>query len=93
MPKECDRTRLIGEIARLLAVERMPDDTRTAALTLIGWLARRMPGECAHALGVEEARTRSVAARRLPGAGGPGSSLQSPALQVASRARRPRRSV
>ena len=28
-----------GEIARLLAVERMPDDTRTAALTLIGWLA------------------------------------------------------
>lgn len=55
MPSECERTRLIGEIARLLAVERMPDDTRTAALTLIGWLARRMPGECAHALGVEEA--------------------------------------
>ena len=109
MPKECDRTRLIGEIARLLAVERMPDDTRTAALTLIGWLARRMPGECAHALGVEEARTRSVAARRLAGAaGGPGaslqgsslqgsslqgSSLQGSSLQVASRARRPRRSV
>ena len=42
MPKECERTRLIGEIARLLAVERMPDDTRSAALTLIGWLARRM---------------------------------------------------
>ncbi len=60
MPEECERTRLIGEIARLLAVERMPEDTRTAALTLIGWLARRMPGECAHALGVEEARKRAA---------------------------------
>ncbi len=56
MPSECDRTRLIGEIADLLAAERMPEETRCAALTLIGWLARRMPGECAHALGVEEAR-------------------------------------
>lgn len=63
MPKECERTRLIGEIASLLAAERMPDDARTAALTLIGWLARRMPGECAHALGVEEARDRSDAPR------------------------------
>jgi hypothetical protein len=60
MPSECERTRLIGEIATLLAVERMPDDTRTAALTLIGWLARRMPGECAHALGVDEARAAGV---------------------------------
>jgi hypothetical protein len=60
MPSDCDRTRLIGEIANLLAAERLPEDTRSAALTLIGWLARRMPGECAHALGVEEA----AAARR-----------------------------
>jgi hypothetical protein len=29
---------------------------RNAGLTLIGWLARRMPGEPAHALGVAEAR-------------------------------------
>jgi CheY-like chemotaxis protein len=31
-------------------------DTRSAGLTLIGWLARRMPGEQPHALGVPEAR-------------------------------------
>jgi hypothetical protein len=34
----------------------MPETTRTAGLTLIGWLARRMPGEQPHALGVPEAR-------------------------------------
>jgi hypothetical protein len=34
----------------------MPETTRTAGLTLIGWLARRMPGEAPHALGVAEAR-------------------------------------
>lgn len=62
MASECERTRLIGEIARLLGREAMPEDARTAALTLIGWLARRMPGECAHALGVEEAKARQRAA-------------------------------
>jgi hypothetical protein len=61
MASECERTRLIGEIARLMGHESMPDDARTAALTLIGWLARRMPGECAHALGVEEAKARQAA--------------------------------
>lgn len=89
MPKECERTRLIGEIASLLAVERMPDDTRCAALTLIGWLARRMPGECAHALGVEEARTRSVAARGQVASRGKAAARG----QASSRARRTRRSV
>jgi hypothetical protein len=34
----------------------MPETTRTAGLTLIGWLARRMPGEAPHAIGVAEAR-------------------------------------
>lgn len=63
MASECERTRLIGEIARLMGHESMPEDARTAALTLIGWLARRMPGECAHALGVEEARLRQPGAR------------------------------
>ena len=58
MASECERTRLIGEIARLMGHESMPEDARTAALVLIGWLARRMPGECAHALGVEEAKQR-----------------------------------
>ncbi len=63
MASECERTRLIEEIARLLGREPMPDDARTAALTLIGWLARRMPGECAHALGVEEALSVEEALR------------------------------
>ncbi len=55
VPGECERTRLIGEISRLLREPMMPESTRTAGLTLIGWLARRMPGEAPHALGVEEA--------------------------------------
>ncbi len=56
MPDESDRTRLINDISRLIREPMMPESTRTAGLTLIGWLARRMPGECAHALGVAEAR-------------------------------------
>jgi hypothetical protein len=56
IPDECERTRLIGEISKLLREPLMPESTRTAGLTLIGWLARRMPGESAHALGVREAR-------------------------------------
>lgn len=45
MPAEDQRTRLIGEIARMLREGPVPDDARAAALTFIGWLARRMPGE------------------------------------------------
>ncbi len=56
LPDEGERTRLIGELSRLLREPLIPDSTRTAGLTLIGWLARRMPGEEAHALGVQEAR-------------------------------------
>ena len=41
----------------------MPECTRTAGLTLIGYLARRMPGEAAHDVGVLEARMASE--RRL----------------------------
>lgn len=51
VPHECVRTRLIGELSKLLREPDMPESTRTAGLTLIGWLARRMPGEAAHALG------------------------------------------
>ncbi len=62
MASEEDRTRLIGEIARILRDEApVPDDARAAALTLIGWLARRMPGEVAHAAGVPEMLKRSAA--------------------------------
>jgi predicted RNA polymerase sigma factor len=45
MTAEEERTRLIGDIAKVLRDDAMPDDARAAALTLIGWLARRMPGE------------------------------------------------
>lgn len=56
LPDEGERARLIGDITRLLREPQMPETTRTAGLTLIGWLARRMPGEAPHALGVAEAR-------------------------------------
>jgi hypothetical protein len=55
-PDEGERARLISDITRLLREPQMPETTRTAGLTLIGWLARRMPGEAAHAIGVSEAR-------------------------------------
>jgi hypothetical protein len=53
---ESDRTRLIGDISRLIREPEIPESARSAGLELIGWLARRMPGESAHAVGVEEAR-------------------------------------
>lgn len=56
LPDESERARLIGELSRLIREPLMPESTRTAGLTLIGWLARRMPGEAPHALGVAEAR-------------------------------------
>ncbi len=45
MTAEEERTRLIGEIARVLREGPVPEEARAAALTFIGWLARRMPGE------------------------------------------------
>jgi hypothetical protein len=65
---ENERTRLINEISVLIREPHMPEGTRTAGLTLIGWLARRMPGESPHALGVPEAREserRLKAARKV----------------------------
>jgi hypothetical protein len=55
-PDEGERARLISDISRLLREPGMCETTRTAGLTLIGWLARRMPGEQAHAIGVDRAR-------------------------------------
>ena len=40
---ETARTQLIGQIATLIRRQDMPDHARQAGLTLIGWLARRMP--------------------------------------------------
>jgi hypothetical protein len=56
LPDEGERARLISDITRLIREPQMPECTRTAGLTLIGWLARRMPGEAPHAIGVAEAR-------------------------------------
>src|SRR5687768_16572688 len=54
MACEEERTRLIGQIATLLREDSMPAEARAAGLTLIGWLARRMPGEPVSLAGVEE---------------------------------------
>ena len=69
LPDEVERARMISDLTRLLREPGMCESTRTAGLTLIGWLARRMPGESAHALGVSEARQserRLRAAQRKP---------------------------
>lgn len=69
VPDECERARLISDITRLIREPGMCETTRTAGLTLIGWLARRMPGEPAHAIGVSEAKQserRIRAAQRKP---------------------------
>jgi len=60
MTAEEDRTRLIGEIARVLRDGSVPDDARAGALTFIGWLARRMPGEAVSTAGVSEMVHRSA---------------------------------
>ncbi|HZU83576.1 MAG TPA: hypothetical protein VE987_11690 [Polyangiaceae bacterium] len=55
MADENERARLIADITRLMREPTMPESTRRAGLTLIGWLARRRPEEAPHAVGVEEA--------------------------------------
>ncbi len=66
MSDEWERARLISDISKLLAEPATPKETRGACLTLIGWLARRQPGESAHALGLDEAREseRRIRARK-----------------------------
>jgi hypothetical protein len=58
-----DRTRFIGQIASLVREPGCPQEARDAAMTLIGWLARRMPGEAAHAIGAT--RAADAFARRV----------------------------
>jgi hypothetical protein len=53
---ESERTRLIADIMRLIREPAMPEHTRTAGMTLIGWLARRREHEAPHAIGIDEAR-------------------------------------
>ncbi len=62
MAAEDQRTRLIAEIASLIASEDgMPAEARAAGLTLIGWLARRMPGEDPSNAGVQVMHQREAA--------------------------------
>ena len=60
MACEEERTRLIGQIANLLREHSLPPAAREAGLTLIGWLARRMPGEDVSLAGKEEMLRRCV---------------------------------
>lgn len=53
---EAERTRLIADLTRLLSEPCIPESTRVAGLTLIGWLARRRVDEMPHGLGIEQAR-------------------------------------
>jgi hypothetical protein len=58
---ERERVRLIADISKMLHDPCVPEPAKAAGLTLIGWLARRQPGEDAHGYGVPEAahaRTR-----------------------------------
>lgn len=41
--EEQSRCRLIGDIVTLLDQEDVPGEAREAALTLVAWLAQRMP--------------------------------------------------
>ncbi len=40
---ETTRARLIADIASVLRAGEIPSEARAAGLTLIGWLARRLP--------------------------------------------------
>ncbi len=75
MRSECDRTRLISDLACLLRECDIPTDARAATLTLIGFLARRMPGEAASDAGVAEvaAQARAFAALHCTEDTAPGS--------------------
>jgi hypothetical protein len=65
MLNESKRTRLIGQIANVLREQTVDPETRAAGLTLIGWLARRMPDDP-----VDRAMTTPVDAPPAPGGGG-----------------------
>jgi hypothetical protein len=52
---ERERVRLIGDLSKLLHDPCVPETAKAAGLELIGWLARRQPGEDAHGYGVNEA--------------------------------------
>ncbi len=62
---ERQRVRLIQDLSKLMHDPCCPEAAKSAGLTLIGWLARRLPGEDAHGYGVAEAqRARQISGRR-----------------------------
>ena len=58
---ESVRKDLIAAIAEIVRNRELSDDVRDAALTLIGWLARRHGNECPCTRGVYEARKQVMA--------------------------------
>lgn len=57
---EDERTSLISRIVDAIRGQEVPCDVRSAALTLVGWLARRHGGEQPCTSGVVEARKQSI---------------------------------
>ena len=55
---EESRTKLITELATMLRCDTLPDEMREAGLTLIGWLARRMPGDDTPSHGIRRPQQR-----------------------------------
>jgi hypothetical protein len=91
MTAEHERTRLIGEIASLLKEAAIPDEARAAGLTLIGWLARRMPGEEPSTVGVHEMTHRAHGQSGYGGsngANGPACPDMTPFPEIGDRTRR-----
>jgi hypothetical protein len=61
---ESARKDLIATIVEIVRSEELHPDVRDAALTLIGWLARRQGEECACTRGLYEARKQFMAVHR-----------------------------
>jgi hypothetical protein len=61
MLSEQERTSLITRIVQAIRGQEVPCDVQSAALTLVGWLARRHGAEAACTIGVVEARKQSIA--------------------------------
>ncbi len=57
---EEERTTLMAAIISAVRYEGTPDDVRAAALTVVGWLARRKDSERACTTGVPEARRQLI---------------------------------
>ena len=60
------RKDLIAAIVEIVHSEPLSDEVRSAAMTLIGWLARRHGDERACSRGVYEARKQVMAVHRTP---------------------------